>query len=74
MIILVESIILCLLFTVIIYFISREPIKSLYNYPPKIQDRVKSLKEYKDKIPTNENKISAKLFACLIFIAILCIV
>ena len=29
---------------------SREPIKTLYNYPPKIQERVKSLEEYKDKI------------------------
>ena len=48
MIIIVESIILCLIFTVMVYIMSREPIKTLYNYPPKIQERVKTLKEYKD--------------------------
>jgi len=73
MIILIESIILCLLFTIMVYLISRDPIKTLYNYPPKIQERVKSLKEYKDKIPTQNNKITAKLFACLLFIIILCL-
>ncbi len=70
---LIESSILCLIFTVMVYIMSREPIKTLYNYPPKIQERVKSLKEYKDKIPTQENKIGAKLFACIIFIIILCV-
>ena len=74
MIIVIESAILCILFTLMVYIITREPIKTLYNYPPKIQERVKSLDEYKDKIPTEENKIGAKLLACVIFIAILCIV
>ena len=74
MIILIESIILCLLFTIMVYIMSREPIKTLYNYPPKIQERVKSLKEYEDKIPTQENKLTAKVFASLIFLAILCII
>ena len=61
MIIVIESIILCLLFTLMVYSISREPIKTLYNYPPKIQERVKSLDEYKDKIPTQENKAIVKI-------------
>lgn len=74
MILIIESIILCLLFTVMVYFMSREPIKTLFNYPPKIQERVKSLKEYKDKIPTKENKITTKIFACIIFLIIICIV
>ena len=74
MIIFIESIILCLLFTVMVYFMSREPIKTLFNYPPKIQERVKSLKEYKDKIPTKENKITTKIFACIIFLIIICLV
>ena len=69
-----ECIVLCIVFTLIVYFISKDPIKTLYNYPPKVQERVKSLKEYKDKVPTNENKITSKLFACLIFIIVLCIV
>ena len=43
MILLIESVILCLLFTLMVYLMSREPIKTLYNYPPRIQERVKSL-------------------------------
>lgn len=74
MIILIESVILCIIFTIIVYLMSREPIKSLYNYPPKIQERVKSLDEYKDIIPTQENKVAAKLGASVIFLAILCVV
>ena len=74
MIIAIESIILCAIFTIMVYLISREPIKTLYNYPPKIQERVKSLDEYKDKIPTQENKISAKIFACVLFLAIICVI
>ena len=74
MIIVIESIILCLLFTFMVYIMSRNPIKTLYNYPPKIQERVKSLDEYKESIPTKENKIVAKLFASVIFLLILCLV
>ena len=74
MIIVIESIVLCLLFTIMVYLISREPIKTLYNYPPKIQDRVKTLNEYKNKIPTNNNKLITKLAASIIFLIIICIV
>ena len=52
MILIIESIILCAVFTLFVFIMSRDPIKTLYNYPPKIQERVKSLDEYKDKIPT----------------------
>ncbi len=74
MIITIESIILCLLFTIMVYIMSRDPIKTLYNYPPKIQEKVKSLDEYKDKIPTEKNKIVAKIFASFIFLLIICFV
>jgi len=74
MIILLESIILCLVFTIMVYIMSRDPIKTLYNYPPKIQKKVKSLSEYKDKIPTNENKIVAKIAASIIFLIIICFI
>ena len=74
MIIVIESIILCVLFTLMVYIISREPIKTLYNYPPKIQERVQSLNEYKDKIPTQENKITTKILASIIFLVVICIV
>ena len=67
MIILIESVILCVAFTIMVFIMSRKPIKTLYNYPPKIQERVKSLDEYKDSIPTKKNKIAAKLIASVLF-------
>ena len=60
MILVIESIVLCVLFTIMVYIMSRKPINTLYNYPSKIQERVKSLEEYKDKIPTQKNKIFAQ--------------
>ena len=71
--ILVESVILCLVFTIMVYLMSRNPIKTLYNYPPEIQKRVKTLKEYKDEIPTEENKVVAKVFASILFLIIICV-
>ena len=74
MIIVVESIILCAIFTLMVFIMSREPIKTLYNYPPKIQERVKLLNEYRDKIPTQKNKIVAKILATILFLVIICVV
>ena len=74
MIIMIESVILCVLFTLMVFIMSREPIKILYDYPPKIQERVKSLDEYKDKIPTQENKVVTKLCAAIVFLVIICVV
>ena len=74
MIIIIESIILCLLFTIMVYIISRKPINTLYNYPPKIQERVKTLEEYRDKIPTKENKIIVKLSATILFLVLICLI
>ena len=71
MILVIESIVLCLVFTSMVYIMSREPIKTLYNYPPAIQERVKSLDEYKDQVPTQENKLTAKLGAMVLFVIIL---
>ena len=69
--IIIESIILCLIFSIFVFIISKNPIKTLYNYPPKIQERVKLMEEYKDKIPTQKNKIVAKSIASLVIIIIL---
>ncbi|MBE6115400.1 MAG: hypothetical protein E7187_01060 [Erysipelotrichaceae bacterium] len=74
MILVIESIVLCLLFTVMVYIMSREPIKTLYNYPPAIQERVKTLDEYKDQIPTQKNKLTAKLGAMVLFVIILSLI
>ena len=53
---------------------SRNPSKTLYNYPPKIQERVKTLDEYKDKIPTQKNKVFAKSVASILIIAIISLI
>ena len=72
--IIIESILLCIFFTIMVFIMSRDPIKTLYNYPPKIQERVKSLKEYKDLITTKENKLFTKVMASIIFLIIICVV
>ena len=74
MIIVIESIVLCALFTLMVFIMSRDPIKTLYNYPPKIQERVKSLDEYKEKIPTQKNKVVAKVFASILFLIIISVI
>ena len=71
MLIAIESAVLCLLFTLMVYLMSRKPIKTLFNYPPKIQERVQSLDEYRDQIPTRKNKVAAKTCASLLFVVIL---
>lgn len=70
MIVIIECIILCLIFTLMVFMMAKDPIKTLYNYPPKIQERVKSLDMYKDKIPTTGNMLFAKI-GVSIFIVIL---
>ena len=74
MIFAIESVVLCLVFTLMVYGMSREPIKQLYNYPPKIQERVRSLPEYEGKIPTQKNRLAAKLTASVLFIVILSLI
>lgn len=74
MILIIESIALCILFTIMVYIMSRNTIKTLYNYPPKIQERVKTLDEYKDKIPTQKNKVFAKSVASILIIAIISLI
>lgn len=74
MILAIESAVLCAVFTLMVYLTSRKPIKTLYNYPPRIQERVRSLDEYKDQIPTRKNKLAAKLVACVLFVVILALI
>ena len=74
MILAIESAVLCLLFTLMVYGMSRNPIKQLYNYPPKIRERVRSLSAYEGRIPTQKNKLAAKLSASVLFIVILSLI
>lgn len=61
MVLVMEAIVLCIIFSVMVYIMSQDPLKTLYNYPPKIQERVKSLEMYKDKIPTTQKKVAVKV-------------
>ena len=74
MIFVIEAIALCALFTLMVIMMAKDPIKTLYNYPPKIQERVKSLPQYQNQIPTQKNKVIAKLGASVLFIIILSLI
>ena len=74
MIFVIEAIVLCALFTLMVIMMAKDPIKTLYNDPPKIQERVKTLPQYQGKIPTRKNKLAAKLTASVLFIVILSLV
>ena len=74
MILAVESAVLCALFTLMVWLMSRKPINTLYNYPPRIQERVKTLEEYRDSIPTEKNKAAAKTAACILFVVVISLV
>ena len=74
MILAIESVVLCLLFTLMVYGMSRNPIKQLYNYPPKIRERVRSLPAYEGRIPAQKNKLAAKLSASVLFVVILSLI
>ena len=53
LILVIEALVLCAIFTVMVYIMSQEPLKTLYNYPPKIQERVKSLESSKSYLFDN---------------------
>lgn len=74
MIILIECIILSLLFTLMVFIMAKEPIKTLYNYPPKVVEKVKSLEEYKNKIPTAQNKIFAKAIVSIVIVVLISLI
>ena len=74
MILIIESIVLCIAFTAMVYAMSRDPVKTLYNYPPAIQERVRSLPEYQGRIPVRKDKAAAKLGASALFVVLLALV
>lgn len=74
MIILIEIIVLLVFFTIFAMILAINPIKTLFNYPPAIQERVKELDEYKNQIPTNENKITSKLIVSIIIVTVVSLI
>ena len=61
-------------FTLMILFLSKEPIRTLYNYPPNIQERVKTPEEYKGRITTQKNKAAVKCSACVLFVIVISLI
>ena len=74
MTILIEVLVLCLMFTGMVFIMLKDPIKTVYNYPPKIQERVKSLDMYKGKIPSTKNMLVTKAIASLFMLIIIALV
>ncbi|MBR2780694.1 MAG: hypothetical protein IKD81_04695 [Eubacteriaceae bacterium] len=74
MTLIIECALLCAAFTVMVYVMARDPIKTLYNYPPAIQERVKRLERYRGMIPTQKNKLTAKVGASLLFVIVLSLI
>ena len=71
MILIIESILLCGLFTLmIIPRLYRNPIDLIMSYPTKIRKRVEELPEYKDVIKTKEKKQTILKF-CMVLIYII---
>ena len=74
MIVVIECVILCMIFTIMVYIMSKNPIATLYNYPPKVIEKVKSMPEYKDKIPTTKNMLVAKFTAAFVIVVIVSLI
>lgn len=76
MILFVECVISCAVFTLIILpTLYKDPIKHIMSYPKEIRDRVENLPQYKDVIKVEEKRhLSVKLIAVLIFAIVLAVV
>ena len=76
MILLVECVILCLLFTLIILPAQyKDPISMIMSYPPNVIKRVEQLPQYAGCVKEREKKhISKKIFGVFFFAALLAIV
>lgn len=72
MIILIESIVLCILFTIPIVMISKNPLIGIHDYPPAIIQRVREMGLIDDThLPRSKKTVMKKVVAAL-FIAFLC--
>ncbi len=76
MILFVECVISCAVFTLIILpSLYKHPIKHIMSYPKEIRDSVENLPQYKDVIKAEEKRhLSVKLIAVLIFAIVLAVV
>ena len=76
MILFVECVISCAVFTLIILpSLYKDPIKHIMSYPKEIRERVENLPQYKDVIKGEEKRhLSIKLISVLIFAIVLAVV
>ena len=70
MLLFIECIVCCALFTLIILPAQyKDPVKMIMSYPPKIRERVESLPQYKDTIKQREKAhIGKKIFGLIFFV------
>lgn len=76
MILFIECVISCAVFTLIILpSLYKEPIKHIMSYPKEIRERVENLPQYKDVIKGEKKRhLSIKLISVLIFAIVLAVV
>lgn len=76
MILLIECIIICIVFSLMIFIpLYKNPIGQIMSYPVEIRKRVESLPQYKDSIKSKEKKhLWIKISSIFVFALILCIV
>lgn len=73
MVLLIECVICCVLFTVpVMMVVYKDPISMINSYPPAIVKRVEELPQYKDTIKSREKKHAyQKLIAVFVFVIVL---
>lgn len=72
MIFIFEAIVLCILFTITLIGIAKDPLSGIHNYPPAIIQRVKRLGFITDEqLPRSKKTIMKKLLAAVVIVIIL---
>ncbi|MBB2183758.1 hypothetical protein H0486_12835 [Lachnospiraceae bacterium MD1] len=76
MLFLIESLILCAIFTVVILIpLAKDPASMIMSFPVNVRKRVESLPQYKDKIKKKEsNHILVKIVGAVVIVFILSVV
>lgn len=71
---LLECVVSCILFTIPLLIIGRNPISGIHNYPPTIIQRVKELGMIQDTQMPRSKAVIAKKAICALIVALLCAV
>jgi purine-cytosine permease-like protein len=71
MILVWQSSIILVIYTIGILIKGKNPLRFYSDYPQKIKERIKSLPQYKDKIPTSQKNYGVKIIALIFLCAVL---